>query len=144
MASLDTIGIAGFARDFGTLDGKQTSVTEIFDAFGNSRAQTHNMLLILLAEAFPWLLKLPTPHTRVIKKLNDTMSEISNAFLTNFREEKEAGTSGEREEKSILGLLSMVTHPFIFDDSAQFFSHGREPREAAPFDTGGGSGASMN
>jgi hypothetical protein len=35
--SLDTIGIAGFSHDFGSLDGKRASVTEVFDAFGNNR-----------------------------------------------------------------------------------------------------------
>ncbi|KAH0839441.1 cytochrome P450 [Lanmaoa asiatica] len=86
---LDTIGIAGFSHDFGSLDG----------------GKTLNKFLIVLAQALPWLMRLPTPYSNLIKRLNDTMGEVSNALLTKPRQDKEAGTLGEREEKSILGLL---------------------------------------
>lgn len=55
-----------------------------------------------------------------MKKLNDSMGEISDALLGKSRKEKEAGTLGEREEKSILGLLSMLTCPLVSDDFTQF------------------------
>ncbi|KAH0839443.1 cytochrome P450 [Lanmaoa asiatica] len=102
---LDTIGIAGFSHDFGSLDDKPTSVTEVFDAFANVGGNILNMFLSVLAQAFPWLLRLPTPKSNLIKRLNDTMGEISNVLLTKLRQDKEAGTLGEKEEKSILGLL---------------------------------------
>lgn len=78
------------------------------------------MLLILFAEALPWLLRLPTGFSILVKKLNDSMGEISDALLGKSRKEKEAGTLGEREEKSILGLLSMLTCPLVSDDFTQF------------------------
>ncbi|KAI9456895.1 cytochrome P450 [Boletus coccyginus] len=34
--SLDTIGLAGFSHDFGALEGKHATVTEVFDTFGAS------------------------------------------------------------------------------------------------------------
>lgn len=83
-------------------------MTEVFDAFGSANGgKTLNMFLIVLAQALPWLLRLPTPHSKLIKRLNDTMGEISNVLLTKSRKEKESGILGEREENSILGLLSM-------------------------------------
>ena len=32
--SLDSIGIAGFGHDFGALEGKKSTVEQVFDAFG--------------------------------------------------------------------------------------------------------------
>ncbi|KAG9309800.1 cytochrome P450 [Chiua virens] len=103
--SLDTIGIAGFSHEFGALDGKRASVTEVFDMFSGGGGSTVNLLLILLANALPWLVKIPTSHSKLVQRLNDTMGEISDELLSKSRKEKEAGTLGEREEKSILGLL---------------------------------------
>ena len=114
MTSLDTIGTAGFSHNFGSLDGKPTSVTEVFDVLsGANGGNTLNMSLVVLAQALPWLLRLPTPHSKLIQRLNDTMGEISNVLLTKSRKEKEAGTLGEREETSILGLLSMFASAYL-------------------------------
>ncbi|KAG8219007.1 cytochrome P450 [Butyriboletus roseoflavus] len=111
---LDTIGIAGFSHDFGSLDGKPASVTEVFDSFGSTKGKSLNMFLVLLAQALPWLLILPTPHSKLLKRLNDTMGDIANVLLTRSKKEKEAGTLGEREEKSIIGLLSIFTWLWLF------------------------------
>ena len=95
-------------------------MTDVFDAIsGNTRGMNLN-ILFLLAEVFPSLLSLPTPHSMLIKKLNDTLGEIANALLTKSRKEKEAGTLGESEEKSILGLLSMFAHPPMSGDLTRF------------------------
>ncbi|KAG8218157.1 cytochrome P450 [Butyriboletus roseoflavus] len=101
---LDTVGIAGFSHDFGSLDGKPASVTEVFDSFGNTKAKRHKFL-ILLAQTLPWLLNLPTSRSKLIQRLNDTMGDIANVLLMRSKKEKEAGTLGETEEKSIIGLL---------------------------------------
>lgn len=115
LSRLDTIGIAGFSHDFGSLDGKHNSVTEVFGLLStDTRGETLHMLFVMLAMTFPSLLKLPTPHSKLVAKLNDTMGEISNALLTRSRKEKEAGTLGESEEKSIIGLLSMSASPWMF------------------------------
>ena len=107
MIRLDTIGIAGFSHDFGSLDGMPASVTEVFDAFGGTdRGRNLDMFLIMLAHSLPWVLKLPTPHSKLVKRLNDTMGDISNVLLTKSKKEKEAGTLGETDEKSLLGILS--------------------------------------
>ncbi|KAF9237034.1 cytochrome P450 [Melanogaster broomeanus] len=106
--SLDTIGIAGFSHDFGSLDGKPASVTEIFDAFGSSiqrRSQLH-----------------------LIDRLSDSMGEISTVLLNRTRKEKELGIEDDKGEKSVIGLLikaeSENAELYLSDEEvvAQFFS----------------------
>ncbi|KAG2144208.1 cytochrome P450 [Suillus clintonianus] len=104
--SLDTIGIAGFSHDFGSLDGKRTSVTEMFDTFGNNpQASAVNEAPVLLASAFPIITKMPSNGTKLFKKLGVTLEKISNELLIRSRREKDANVSERDEEKSIIGLL---------------------------------------
>ncbi|KAG0700467.1 cytochrome P450 [Suillus ampliporus] len=104
--SLDTIGIAGFSHDFGSLDGKHASVTEMFDTVENSaQSSVVKEAFILLAQAFPIIAKIPTKRTKLNKKLGVTMGEISNDLLNRSRREKNANVKETEEEKSIIGLL---------------------------------------
>ncbi|KIJ57466.1 hypothetical protein HYDPIDRAFT_104215, partial [Hydnomerulius pinastri MD-312] len=104
---LDTIGLAGFSHDFGSLDGKPASVTEISDTFGSSPcSSTLNIGATLLAQAFPFLVRIPTACTKLIEKLNNAMGDISNILLERTRKEVEIGVTSEKEEKSIIGLLN--------------------------------------
>ncbi|KAG2147464.1 cytochrome P450 [Suillus bovinus] len=104
--SLDTIGIAGFSHDFGSLDGKHASVTEVFDTFGsNQQASAVNQVFILLASAFPIILNIPNKRQDLFKKLGETMGQISNELLIRSRREKDLNMSEKDEEKSIIGLL---------------------------------------
>ncbi|KAG1818532.1 cytochrome P450 [Suillus subaureus] len=104
--SLDTIGIAGFSHDFGSLDGKRASVTEVFDTFGTSQqASAVNKIFTLLASAFPIIIKMPTKRTNLFKKLSITMGKISSDLLIRSRRESHINMSERDEEKSIIGLL---------------------------------------
>ncbi|KIK34015.1 hypothetical protein CY34DRAFT_46505, partial [Suillus luteus UH-Slu-Lm8-n1] len=104
--SLDTIGIAGFSHDFGSLHGERASVTEVFDTFGNNQqASAVNQVFILLASVFPIITKIPTRRTNLTKKLSATMGEISDDLLTRSRREKDVDVGERDEEKSIIGLL---------------------------------------
>ncbi|KAH0839444.1 cytochrome P450 [Lanmaoa asiatica] len=104
--SLDTIGLAGFSHDFGALDGKHASVTQIFDSFGSSSSSSAiNTGLGLLAQVFPILLRVPTSHTRLIWKLNSAMEEISNVLLARTKKELDMTVAGDKQEKSVIGLL---------------------------------------
>ncbi|KAG2144209.1 cytochrome P450 [Suillus clintonianus] len=104
--SLDIIGIAGFSHDFGSLDGKHTSVTEAFDTFGNNpQASAVNQVFILLASVFPIITKIPTKRTELFLTLSKTIGEISNELLIRSRREKDMIMSEKDEEKSIIGLL---------------------------------------
>ncbi|KAI9456888.1 cytochrome P450 [Boletus coccyginus] len=104
--SLDTIGLAGFSHNFGALEGKDATVTEVFDTFGASpRSTVLNKGILLLAQAFPFLMQLPTPRTLLIQKLNIAMEEISNQLIARTEKELEMGVIGGKEERSIIGLL---------------------------------------
>ncbi|KAG2076362.1 cytochrome P450 [Suillus decipiens] len=104
--SLDTVGIAGFSHDFGSLDGKRASVTEVFDTFGaNQQASTMNNMFFLLASAFPIITKIPNKRMNLTKKLSATMGKIFNDLLIRSRREKDANISERDEEKSVIGLL---------------------------------------
>ncbi|KAG2151473.1 cytochrome P450 [Suillus clintonianus] len=103
--ALDTIGIAGFSHDFGSLDGKHASVTEVFDTFGNNPPSAVNRVLFMLGSAFPIITKIPTKRTNLTKKLHTTMGEISKDLLIRSRREKDVNMSERDEEKSIIGLL---------------------------------------
>jgi hypothetical protein len=102
---LDSIGIAGFSHDFGSLDGKKTSVTEVFDAFGHSSSAI-NVVLLLLSQAFPFITRIPTSRSKLIRRLNATIGEISAVLLDRTRKEKELGIADEKGDHSIIGLLS--------------------------------------
>ena len=103
---LDTVGLAGFSHNFGSLEGKHASVTEVFDTFGASRSMAFNKCLLLLAQTFPFLMRLPTPRRKLIQKLCAAIEEISNVLLARTQKELEIGAVGGKEEKSIIGLLS--------------------------------------
>ncbi|KAG1821055.1 cytochrome P450 [Suillus subaureus] len=105
--SLDTVGIAGFSHDFGSLDGKRTSVTEMFDSTfrANQQSSAVNRVFILFASAFPIITKIPTKRMNMFKNFGVIMGEISNDLLTRSRREKDMNMSGGDEEKSIIGLL---------------------------------------
>ncbi|KAG2364252.1 cytochrome P450 [Suillus spraguei] len=96
---LDTIGIVSFSHDFGSLDGKRSSVVE-----ANPQASAVNQLFTLFALAFPIIAKIPTRRTNLFKKLGITMEKISNDLLIHSRQEKDANTSEKGEVKSIIGL----------------------------------------
>jgi hypothetical protein len=111
---LDTIGIAGFSHDFGSLDGKHASVTEVFDTFGNNpQTSKVNQVFFLLASAFPIITKIPNNRMKLTKKLNVTMGEISNDLLLRSLREKDVNMTEAEKEKSIIGLLSTLSKRFI-------------------------------
>ncbi|KAG1864029.1 cytochrome P450 [Suillus tomentosus] len=99
-------GIAGFSHDFGSLDGKPASVTEVFDTFGsNEKASAVNEVFILLASVFPIILKIPSKRQNLFKKLSLTMGQISNELLIRSCREKDVRIGERGQENSIIGLL---------------------------------------
>ncbi|KZT67044.1 cytochrome P450 [Daedalea quercina L-15889] len=101
--SLDTIGIAGFSHDFGTLHGKHSTVASTFDAFGTLKPTLLGGMQFIIGLVFPWVLKIPTPFRKLVNKLNTHMGEIAQELLENTRKESEG--ESKTEEKSIIGLL---------------------------------------
>ena len=106
---LDTIGLAAFSHDFGSLDGKPASVTKIFDSFGSFSERSKVITdadLILLAQVLPLLSYLPTPRNRLLQEMQEIMEDISNTMLERTKKEKQKGALDGKEEKSIIGVLS--------------------------------------
>ncbi|KAI6133763.1 cytochrome P450 [Pisolithus croceorrhizus] len=100
--SLDTIGLAGFSHDFGSLDGKSSRVAEIFGTFATL---TLNLPLFLFTQVFPLLLSVPTAMGDLFGDMNQTLTDVSRKFLERSKEEKEAGVVDGKDDKSIIGVL---------------------------------------
>ncbi|KAH8115577.1 cytochrome P450 [Phellopilus nigrolimitatus] len=104
--SLDSIGIAGFGHDFGALEGRHSDVENMFDSFGTLPPLGISIIIPLLGQVLPFLMKIPTSRTRLVRKLHHSMEEIAEVLLTRSRKEKEAGESGGNEsDRSIIGAL---------------------------------------
>ncbi|KAG2739224.1 cytochrome P450 [Suillus brevipes Sb2] len=100
--SLDSAGIAVLSHDFGALDGNDSDVVHVLNAFGSSVNVSHN--LVILAQNFPSILKLPLPRTQFSRKLSLIIGKICQEMLSRTRKEKEMG-GAEQGDKSCLGLL---------------------------------------
>ncbi|KAI0640544.1 cytochrome P450 [Trametes meyenii] len=103
--SLDSVGIAGFSHDFGSLEGKHSSVADVFDRMGHLKPSPITAFAIFFGNTFPFLWKIPTPLRRLQQQLNRSMEEIATVLLDNTRREMKGLGEKGREEKSIIGLL---------------------------------------
>ncbi|KAJ7494219.1 cytochrome P450 [Mycena galericulata] len=93
--SLDTIGLAGFSHDFGTLSGKTSSIATAFDSIGTPPSLFDTMALFL-SLIIP--VDLPSPRRVMLARLRKTMRGLGDAFIaSNSRE--------ENIDKSVIGLL---------------------------------------
>ncbi|KAL5488446.1 hypothetical protein ACEPAI_6564 [Sanghuangporus weigelae] len=101
--SLDSVGIAGFGHDFGALHGKHSTIEEVFDSFGT--APPMSMVVMLLGQVIPILLKLPTTRGNMMMKLHDTMGDVSEQLLERSRKEKALGGGATDTSRSIIGSL---------------------------------------
>ncbi|TFK33700.1 cytochrome P450 [Crucibulum laeve] len=101
--ALDSVGIAGFGHDFGSLDGHRTFVAEVFDMLGSNNYSVISNIIFFLGPVFPMLQNLPTKRNKIFKQLHVNMSDIAKDLLERSRKEKEGELAFE--EKSIIGLL---------------------------------------
>ncbi|OSX60761.1 hypothetical protein POSPLADRAFT_1075248 [Postia placenta MAD-698-R-SB12] len=102
--SLDSIGIAGFSHDFGTLHGKHSTVAETFDSFSSLKPTLIGVAVFIVGLAFPRvMMRIPTAFRMLVKQLNASMSEVADDLLANTRKESEG--EDKAEDKSIIGLL---------------------------------------
>jgi len=107
---LDSAGIAVLSHDFGALDGNDSDVVHVLNAFGSSANVSHN--LVILAQNFPSIMKLPLPRTQFSQKLSMIIGKICQEMLSRTRKEKETG-GAEQGDKSCLGLLCEFFHSFF-------------------------------
>ncbi|KAI6100367.1 cytochrome P450 [Pisolithus sp. B1] len=103
--SLDTIGLAGFSHNFGSLEGKLTSVSTILDTLGSApNRSVLNASWFAISQVVPALVHLPTRRTVLLREMEQTLSKISKELLERTRKEKEAGIA-DGKDKSIIELL---------------------------------------
>ncbi|TFK65852.1 cytochrome P450 [Pluteus cervinus] len=104
--ALDSIGIAGFGHDFGSLNGTQSAVSNAFNSLGSEDVSYLSNIVVLLSPAFPALLKLPTSRNEMIRNLKKSLSDIADELLKRTRQEKGGEVGAETaQEKSIIGML---------------------------------------
>ncbi|KAJ7089567.1 cytochrome P450 [Mycena epipterygia] len=98
--SLDTIGLAGFSHDFGTLSGRTSAVSTAFDSIGSkpSFADTAVFLMSLIA---PIVDNVPTGRRILLDQLAKAMRGLANTFLATIASAGESST-----DKSVIGLLA--------------------------------------
>ncbi|KAI0829191.1 cytochrome P450 [Trametes gibbosa] len=103
--SLDSVGIAGFSHDFGSLEGKHSAVAEVFDRMGHIKPSPVMAAVLFFGNTFPILWRIPTPMRRLQQQLNKSMEDIATVLLENTRREMQGAGEKGYEEKSIIGLL---------------------------------------
>ena len=86
------------------------------------RVEGGKAFIMEFIDEFPSLFNLVASLWKYERRLHDTMGEVANPILTKLSKEKEAGTLGESEEKSILGLLSVFTFTPMFGNLTQLTS----------------------
>ncbi|KAJ7682538.1 cytochrome P450 [Mycena polygramma] len=94
--SLDTIGLAGFSHDFGTLSGNTSKIVSIFDAFG-SKESFLDIAVFLLSLVVPVVDTVPTSRNSLLSQLTKSMQDLGNKVLEN--------TSNANSDKSVIGQL---------------------------------------
>jgi len=101
---LDSLGIAGFSFDFGTLYGKQCDGADGFNKFYKAKPSFTFKMTFLLGLVFPSLMKLPTGWMQLATELNNALGLVGKTLLERTRQEG-SGVRLGTEETSIIGLL---------------------------------------
>ncbi len=105
--SLDSIGIASFSHDFGSLKGKHSEMAEVFDSFGTVKSSIFADVMFLLAPLIPILQNVPSERMLMRRKLHNSMAGIGDVLLQRTRDEKEVtGDYKYSPGQSIIGALS--------------------------------------
>ncbi|KAJ7607794.1 cytochrome P450 [Mycena polygramma] len=96
--SLDTIGLAGFSHDFGTLSGQTSVVGTAFDSVG-SKPSLFDTAVFMLTLIWPIFENIPTGRRAMLDQLSKTMHGLADKFVA-------TGTPGGlAADKSVIGLL---------------------------------------
>ena len=103
--SLDSIGQAGFAHDFGAIQGKRSSVEDVFDSFVFLPPSPFSTIMFILATHIPILMKVPTARRSLTQKMHNTLKVISAGVLERSRKEKEMDAVSSDMSRSIIGAL---------------------------------------
>ncbi|KZT22698.1 cytochrome P450 [Neolentinus lepideus HHB14362 ss-1] len=102
--SLDSIGIAGFSHDFGALRGNHLAIAEIIESFSTVRPSIFAVISFILEPIFPVLRKVPNARSELTRRLNDSMTEISQEMIARYQKAND-GDNAKHQDNSIIGLL---------------------------------------
>lgn len=119
--SLDSIGIAGFSHDFGTLQGRQSDVADAFAQFGTAGAKPSKLFLIAMAlgSTFPFLIKLPMGRTSSLRMIHDTTEVIGARLLQQTRGETDGSGTKTEKSQSIIGAVGWFRRLFLCHTDAE-------------------------
>jgi hypothetical protein len=99
MTSLDTVGLAGFGHDFGTILGRPSAVGSSFEAVSSAQFGVLDAVILLLQPVLPFLTRIPTNRHKAVNKMALACSDIAKKLIART-------TMEEKDERSIMGLLS--------------------------------------
>jgi len=114
LRSLDSIGLAGFSYDFGTLAHRPSKVADIFEAMGKLKMTVFGLATFLLAPSFPLVLNLPTERNALSAEFKVAAGRICDTLMKRDAVDGERGEMKplmDKDDKSILGLLGKVPSP---------------------------------
>ncbi|KAI6040237.1 cytochrome P450 [Pisolithus marmoratus] len=104
--SLDCLGLAEFSYDFGSLEGKPASITEVLDTFDSfPKRSTVTICLMLLSRVFTLLSYAPRHTSRLFHEMQSITEDISTELFVRTKKEKAEGVLDGKEDKSIIGVL---------------------------------------
>ncbi|KAI6023312.1 cytochrome P450 [Pisolithus marmoratus] len=104
--SLDSMGLAGFSHDFGSLEGKHTPITEVLDTFASfPKRSAVTIWLILLSRVFTLLSYAPRQTSGLFHEMQRITEDLSTQWLARTKKEKEEGVLDGKEDMSIIGVL---------------------------------------
>lgn len=86
---LDSIGLAGFALDFGTLAHKPSVIRDVFDSLAGAKQSFVGTILFLLSMPIPALRWLPSARGVLISRLNRACVQVARELLKSAKEEEE-------------------------------------------------------
>ena len=102
---MDSIGLAGFGYDFGSLREEHGIVEEAYDEISKVPNKGLDAMVTLLASAVPILLRIPTKRQVRMMQINKSLQSIADNLLRTNSTDKEAGLASGIG-RTIIGALS--------------------------------------
>jgi hypothetical protein len=96
--SLDTIGLAGFAHDFGALLSRPSAVGSSFDALANATIGIIDAIIFFITPVLAFLVWVPTNRQRAMTRMHAACTDLAKKIIARSKAE-------EKDERSIMGLL---------------------------------------
>jgi hypothetical protein len=103
--SLDSIGIAGLGHDFGSLDGKHTPLSRVFDSFASTPQTTTDSVLMLLDVVLPLVRAFPNQHTRFLETMGKECEKLADALIQRIRNVELNEEKSMMDDRSMIGIL---------------------------------------